>query len=123
MNDSISRQVAIGAIDAHALTMYQNVKEGATYPKKEWFGGMAYACEIIKALPSAEPGWIPVSERLPEDKGRYLVWSNTIPCWPHHILNYDPETGDWFFDGFRSDECTINVLAWMPLPDPYHEAE
>ena len=52
MSDLISRQEAIDAIETHAEKIYQNVKKGATYPKKEWFSGMAYACEIIEALPS-----------------------------------------------------------------------
>lgn len=60
-------------------------------------------------------GWIPVSERLPKDKGLYLVsvkndhdrrYSKT--CW------YYGE-GNWFA---RQD-----VEAWMPLPEPYAESE
>ena len=58
-----------------------------------------------------EPRWIPVTERLPEEKGLYLVsvkndhnrrYSKT--CWFHGGDN-------WFA---RQD-----VLAWMPLPEPY----
>lgn len=83
MNDLINRQAAIGAIDAQTLTMYQNVKKGATYPKKEWFGGMANACEIIKALPSAEPKygkWIPVRsyEAFGGDEMMWAVRGNPI---------------------------------------------
>lgn len=59
MSDLISRQATIDAIVAHANTIYQNVKHGATIPKREWFDGMSYACEIIKTIPSAEA--IPVS--------------------------------------------------------------
>ena len=67
----------------------------------------------------AVPQWIPCSERLPDRIGRYLVYSTTIPVWKHHILNYDPEYDQWFWDGLRSEECDIKVLAWMPLPEPY----
>ena len=76
---------------------------------------------LIDAQPTidAEPQWIPCSERLPDRIGRYLVYSTTIPVWKHHILNYDPEYDQWFWDGLRSEECDIKVLAWMPLPEPY----
>jgi len=71
----------------------------------------------IKAL-EQEPRWIPVSERLPEKEGRYLTT----------ILNeYDNElryimTCDYFSNGCwcPDDECASdNVIAWMPLPEPY----
>lgn len=79
---------------------------------------------LIDAQPTidAVPQWIPVSERLPDRIGRYLVYSTTIPMWEHFILNYDPEYNQWFWDGFRSEDCDINVLAWMPLPDHYRGA-
>lgn len=77
--------------------------------------------EVLSNAPTVEavPQWIPVSERLPDRIGRYLVYSTTIPMWEHFILNYDPEYKQWFWDGFRSEDCDINVLAWMPLPRHY----
>lgn len=68
--------------------------------------------EAIKALsvPEREKGeWIPVSERLPEDRGNY-------------IIDYTNEFGEFvdisYFDkyGFWSSS---NVIAWQPLPEPY----
>ena len=60
----------------------------------------------IKAL-EQEPktGWIPVSERLPEKSGQYLV---TVK--KGYML-----LGLWC--GIKDD--WINVIAWMPLPEPY----
>jgi hypothetical protein len=74
---------------------------------------------VDKHTIGAVPHWIPVSERLPDRRGRYLVYSTTIPMWEHFILNYDPEYNQWFWDGLRSEGCDINVIAWMPLPKPY----
>ena len=74
--------------------------------------------QAIKAL--EEQQWVPCSDR-PKKRGRYLVWSDTVPPWPHHILNYDPECDEWFFDGLRSADCEMNVIAWMPLPGPYRD--
>lgn len=77
--------------------------------------GLSYANlkNAILDAPSValEQKWIPVTERLPEEKGLYLVsvkndhnrrYSKT--CWFHGGDN-------WFA---RQD-----VLAWMPLPKPY----
>lgn len=71
-----------------------------------------------------ESKWIPVSERLPEKDGRYLAY----------IVNeYDNQlqyimTCDYMVDGhwhwFPDDECASdNVIAWMPLPQPYKPQE
>ena len=60
-------------------------------------------------------GWIPCSERLPEDSGAYLTW-----------VEYD---GDRFIaideidcDGIIKEwNCSTDykVIAWQPLPQPY----
>lgn len=68
--------------------------------------------------------WIPVSERLPEKDGSYLV------CMSWHFQKMDVLT---WADGWN---CTRNIngkvnrkseilgayiIAWMPLPEPYRE--
>lgn len=67
--------------------------------------------------------WIPVSERLPEEAFGCLVT----------VDDYNPVTGDSFpnllpyfvgYDGERwndydGEEIPCEVLAWMPLPEPY----
>ena len=61
----------------------------------------------IKALEAQADGkWISVSERLPEEGGRYLVYS-----WSHEI-----ETAQ-YVDGYWNIKTPIS--AWMPLPEPY----
>lgn len=53
--------------------------------------------------------WIPVSERLPEDKCKtYLVCSDDGYI---ATIMYDGN-GRWLID-----DCKI--IAWMPLPDPW----
>lgn len=68
--------------------------------------------------------WIPVSERLPKYSGTYLVtlvyegqtWGDT--CTWNNTFG-----GRWqdVFDGEYRD--VDNVVAWMPLPEPYKESE
>ncbi len=62
----------------------------------------------------AEPHWIPVTERLPKEDGSYLVsgkWGSG-----------KESVGDCDFsveDGYFQTVWNFDVLAWMPLPEPY----
>lgn len=60
---------------------------------------------------SNEPHWIPVTERLPEKEGRYLVTNSKIGAWHVDVDFYRPYMGGWMYDQ--------GVTAWMPLPEPY----
>ena len=72
-------------------------------------------------LPSASQ-WIPCSERLPEEDGQYLITVKYI-----HVDGYEDiyaEHGNWTdgkWDMFCFGHCgeVENILAWMPLPEPY----
>lgn len=55
-------------------------------------------------------GWIPVSERLPEKNGKYLV---TVRNGNVYAGVYDAFSGRF--------QCA--ATAWMPLPEPYRESE
>ena len=66
--------------------------------------------EVRKALENI-PHWIPVTERLPEKEGRYLVTNSKIGAWHVDVDFYRPYMGGWMYDQ--------GVTAWMPLPEPY----
>lgn len=68
--------------------------------------------------------WIPVSERLPSKHNKYLVtvkpmhgFSRVEKCF------FGVEEGNIFWQGKygRSNfqDITKDVVAWMPLPEPY----
>jgi len=64
--------------------------------------------------------WVPVSERLPEEKGEYLVTYN--PCYWDDIKS-ETRVG---IDTFRGKTTWAKkkyqrVTRWMPLPEPYKE--
>lgn len=135
-SDSISRQGAIDALTENkeminavldSLTLDYDTRRN----QEQRRGQINEDIETIKALPSAQPEqrWIPVREKLPEDE--YVLiskkptklsgskWSVTIA-----IRKADPISGiiHWRDIGFgviRDDK----VLAWRPLPAPYHEGE
>lgn len=82
-----------------------------------------------------QPVWIPTSERLPEKYGSYLVaWK---PCnmseeyvvkrsgAPHfyEILEYDPDDESGWIESIEQATGEYEILAWMPLPEPYRESE
>ena len=62
-------------------------------------------------------GWIPVSERLPEENYYCLCCDKD----GYITIGFVPKySKDWWFE---DDEIDIDVVAWMPLPGPYIEKE
>lgn len=81
-----------------------------------------YLRKRINSLPSVnpqEPKWIPVSERLPEDKYAVLVW---CPERKNIYCAYREENQWWIFGAFVQI-VPNEVVAWMPLPQPYESQE
>ena len=83
-------------------------------------------------------GWIPCSERLPEESGYYLVtyhdWSdgNFLPKYDDTYvrrLHYQISEHfvDWNYpknvDNRAENDCHKEVIAWQPLPEPFKERD
>lgn len=74
---------------------------------------LAAAPQSPGSEPATVPGkWIPVSERMPEAEGHYLVWANAsrIDGYCDHLAIATYQGGEW------SNEFNWLVNHWMPLP-------
>ena len=91
--------------------------------------GLAMAKLAIKKQQTAQQ-WIPCSERLPERNGRYLVTRGLNACgslWNRvYIINYSDLMGIkseriWWNGNVGKSyfERIDDVMAWMPLPEPW----
>lgn len=96
------------------------------------------ACRIVDAIPAVDiPRWIPVTEQLPEEDKEVLIsyrYKEGEGDTSH--VNIDITTyGQMYFGGRRIEgvkhwrapfeyfESNYEVIAWMPLPEPYKGGE
>lgn len=81
-----------------------------------------YVCELVDDIPTidAVSEWIPCSERLPKEEGRFLVTVQK-EAWDRKYFDieiaYCSPNHKWF------NIANCEVLAWTPLPKPYGREE
>lgn len=87
---------------------FQDYKTGAK--------GIYYLSDDLYSLIDNLPkigGWIPCSERLPDEKGWYLVFAK----------NQRPFVAYFKGKTFPLNNHYHEIVAWMPLPEPYEEVK
>ena len=132
MSDLISREEAVNAL-WKALYEYEDktekqFQESEDLDVGDWMLHRIFVqnmsdidIQTILDLPSAEPSWIPVSERLPKESDMYLVTLKTdgvayledvFPKRFVYVIPYDAVAMHWGY----GDK---NVIAWMQSPKQY----
>lgn len=131
MNELISRQAALIKSFESALLEH---KDGSIIQCSPEFVSMVV--EILKALKAWQ--WIPCSEGLPEED----FWSGRGRQFSEHVLvtivnhaNDDEQFTDmaqtvdgiWRLSHDTDGDCSLpnwcEIIAWMPLPEPYKGGE
>lgn len=87
--------------------------------------------DALGRVPTIDPvehgGWIPCSERLPEEK-KAVYWvcndsGEQFECrWTNANQVWTGLTTYWHWNIFDVPQYS-KVVAWMPLPEPYKEKE
>lgn len=130
MDDLISRKDAIKYMantiwhypNHTELNVYENAeelaKDGLTnIPSAESTSAITEAFGMtIEALKAQE--WIPCSKRLPSDSGNYLITGADFRL--GYIGERIVTTAD-FYAKAKKWNSIVDVIAWMPLPEPYRE--
>lgn len=73
--------------------------------KKQYF-------ELVEREAGADQGWIPCSERLPENA------MNVIAQFSSGTVTELRYAGNGIFEGIYEYSTRV-IIAWMPLPEPY----
>ena len=104
------------------ILQHENVLASANHVYKSGYRDrQVEIIDIINRQPKVGE-WLPVSERLPDDGETYLI-TNAESFEQYHTYKgwYDGTKGIWHMTG--NFERKMNVIAWMPLPEPYKEKQ
>ena len=111
-------------MDDCQLAQKQADRHGREFTSAFYSGGGEISTEwwcvedmIENARTIEERKWIPCSERLPETDEMMLVTAQPKKGAPNVNRAYYMD-GAWHGSGSMS-----NVIAWMPVPDPYEPEE
>ena len=119
-NDLISRQEALKELAAYIHLIDKTMGKGTLTDDDCMEAAKSVLGE--DELPAVQPEthWIPCSERLPEESGKYLVTvldgiGKRTTSAPYHL-----RSKSWTLTGRMT---YWKVIAWMPLPEPYRGGE
>ena len=120
-------------IDADVLK--QHIDKLPALPDGNFAGNHSALKALINMQPTIEPEqrWIPCSERLPEEYGEFLVTMTEkakakdlgFDIDETYISKMRYNSNGWqlprHIPSWINEAVKDEVLAWMPLPEPYQE--
>ena len=83
-----------------------------------------FYAEMMKRWKKEEPHWIPCSERLPERPEQMLVYARNTHFSIAKYKEVRKGVNDYIYTWVTDNAFDVphevkNVVAWMPLPEPY----
>ena len=113
-----------------AIRILDPATTGETLAEIEYYNGFAGKTAAVQAVSDAcvlavaalreqeQRRWIPVTERLPEESGMYIVTANDGHVQRVSFVLWQKKNRVWNLVGARS---YWRVTHWMPLPEPPKE--
>ena len=68
-----------------------------------------------------EMNWIPVSERLPDKSGNVLVCTDSGYITSVNYSSKHKQFNNYDLFDFKNESAFDDVVAWMPMPNPYRK--
>lgn len=117
-----------------SLDMAIKALEAPPNDNLEGYSKRLYKNAYERGKADAEQRWIPVSERLPEGYGEYMItWTTSnslardggfLGTAEYDLTGeYDHENnrfkGEWLLEDYVKNYKDVKVIAWMPLPETY----
>ena len=102
------------------LAQSEKLTEEEQITHARFCGCFTKAKQIVNELAEEyNNGWIPCSERLPEEEDYYLVTKEDDIAYSIDIALWNPHY-HWSNNGFHKAD---KVIAWQPLPTPYKKED
>ena len=110
-----------------AIRILDPVTTGEALAEIEYYNGFTGKTAAVQAVSDAcvlavaalreqeERRWIPVTARLPEESGMYIVTANDGHAQRVSFVQWQKKNRMWNLTGARS---YWRVTHWMPLPQP-----
>lgn len=98
-------------------------RDGSSYGDYSiYYSEMEFTSAALSALREQENRqWVPVTERLPESEGTYLVYTERGSVYASHFYAKKVFRDDYVREPQWSQRGKVKVTHWMPLPEPPKE--
>ena len=118
--DSVCERWKKNNMDYETLRKSMTIQDAARVLKEtNCYGTMDIAKNVILKALDEQPRWIATSERLPE-KDTYVLATTR---WEEITIAEMYSENDWFIHEGATNVETDEIIAWMPMPEPYKESE